>query len=122
MKEERMKILQMIENGIINAKEGVELLAVLKEGETARDKFDNAVRKTGEFANCAKDKICEFAKEKEPVVKETVGNIAAMAGGFAEGVGKAIKSYVDKNDNPAEEKEPKTEENSQDDDNDVIDI
>ena len=98
MKEERMKILELIEKKIITAQEGVELLAVLKNGESTREKIDSAVKKTGDFASSAKDMICEFAKEKEPVVKATLENIAAVAGDVATEIGKAIRSVISSDD------------------------
>lgn len=123
MKEERLKILQMIEDGKITAAEGVELLSVLKGSESAKEKFDKAAKKTGEFVCNAKEKVCGFAKEKEPAVKEAVENIAEIAGEIADGVGKTIKNFVDGNDivKNEEENDDDVEEEKEDEEN-IIDI
>lgn len=78
LKEERLKILDLLEQGKIKSGEATELLGALKVGnpeEHARsidleDKFNKFCKSLDIFAKDVSDKVGEFYKDVEPKVKE----------------------------------------------------
>jgi len=71
MKEERMVILRMLENGIITAEEAKELLGALQKEGSGKDLFNKA----GDMLKILATK----AKKMEPKVKETAEKAAQKA-------------------------------------------
>lgn len=105
MKEERLMILKMIEEGKINANEGVNLLNALRgDGKSFKrseveDKLSKAVKTVDAFAKDVKVKVEDFAKDAEPKVKEASQVVLEKTSVAFDELGKAIKNIMESNKN-----------------------
>lgn len=88
MKEERMFILNMINEGKIKAQEGEALLKALA-----------CCCGNNETIGNVKNKVMEFAKEKEPKVKQLVQGLAEKSADVMECVSKGIKEHINSEEN-----------------------
>lgn len=109
MKEERLKILEMISEGKINAEEGVKLLDALNNSNNWYEEFNKHAQEKGhKFSECmenfAKD-ISEKTKDMEPKFKEVTKNVLVKTADTFEGVSKFLHEKANKFD----EEEKKTE-------------
>lgn len=110
MKEERLLILKMIEDGKINVDDGIKLLNAIKLGKSFKrsemeDKLSKAVKTVDAFAKDVKLKVEDFTKDAEPKVKEAGKFVLDKTSVAFDEIGKAIKSAMDsgKKDNPSDE-------------------
>ena len=67
MKEERMSILKMLDEGKITADEAVKLIDAVNSGAAA---------KANDMFSSVKDSVTKFAKDAEPVVKSAATKVA----------------------------------------------
>ncbi len=89
MKEERIMILKMVDEGKISADDGVKLLKALSRSADAEEKISKA-------AKHIKNKVSDFAKDAEPVVKKAAHDIKVKSGEMADEIGEKIKSKINK--------------------------
>ncbi len=104
MKEERVMILKMIEEGKISADDGVKLLNALK-GENGsfkkkdfEEKFSKAAKSLDAFAKDFKGKVEEFAKDAEPKVKEASQVVWEKTASAFDDLSKTIKNIFETKD------------------------
>ena len=96
MKEERMKILQMVEDGKINVEEAGKLLDALKtspefcDAEDFNDKLKEFCSNTENFLKSAGCKIGDFTKDMEPKLRKATKTIVAKTANIVEDLGKAL--------------------------------
>ena len=107
MKEERMKILNMLEKGIINAEEAQSLILALgvsdkksrKSKEEIGADLNEALNKAGEsvgmIAKFVGDKTEQVVEEARPILKKVVDTVADKANCAADD----IKNFADKKRN-----------------------
>ena len=108
MKEERMKILQMIEDGKISVAEANELLAVLgasKEepelfccdsefAEKMKDAWKETCKNTSNFFKDFGKKVGEYAKEVEPRVRNVTKTAIYQTAEMIDELGRSIASVL----------------------------
>ncbi|MCD8238531.1 MAG: hypothetical protein LUC92_04240 [Clostridiales bacterium] len=70
MKEERMFILNMLNEGKITADDACKLLAALKTSDGSSAASSDIGDKVGKYAKDIKDKVSKMAKDAEPTVKK----------------------------------------------------
>jgi hypothetical protein len=87
MKEERMMILKMVDEGKISADDGVKLLKALNKSVDTEEKLSKAAKQF-------KSKVGDFAKEAEPKVKKAAHDIKIKSGEVAEVIGEKIKNKM----------------------------
>lgn len=104
MKEERMKILKMVEEGKISVDEATKLLEALKEtypfesyddysfNEKAKDFAKNAES----FAKDLGDRMSSFAKGMEPKVKKATEFVVGKTASVVDDISKALNEYLNK--------------------------
>lgn len=103
MKEERLMILKMIEDGKINADDGVKLLNALNgEGQNFKkaeleEKLSKAAKTVDAFAKDVKVKVEAFAKDAEPKVKEASQVVLEKTAVAFDELGKALKNVFETN-------------------------
>lgn len=83
MREERMAILKMIENGKITADEGVKLLNAINSGTKKSDVISDV-----------KNRVTKFAKGAEPKVKAVAGKVADKSMEIGAGVKKKVEEKI----------------------------
>lgn len=112
MKDERMYILKMIEDGKISADEGVKLFAAITKnkqckGKNQKDNFSKAdfeekmnkvAKATDSFAKEIKEKVETVAKDAEPKVKEVTRVIVDRTSTFANDVMNTLKNTFENKD------------------------
>jgi hypothetical protein len=91
MKEERMMILKMVDEGKISADDGVKLLKALNKSVDTEEKLSKAAKQF-------KSKVGDFAKEAEPKVKKAAHDIRVKSGEVAEVIGEKIKNRMNAKD------------------------
>ncbi len=74
MKEEKMAILKMVEDGKITADDAVKLMSAMNSGSAFSD---------------VKEKLSSLTKDAKPVVKKAANMAKTVAGGIAEGAKKS---------------------------------
>ncbi len=89
MKEERLMILRMIDEGKISADDGVKLLKALSKSGDTEEKISKAAKQI-------KDKVTDIAKEAEPKVKKAAQDLKVKGGEVANEIGEKIKSKMNK--------------------------
>ncbi len=91
MKEERMMILRMVDEGKINVDDGVKLLKAINKASDTEEKISKA-------ANKIKTKVSDFAEEAKPVVKKAAHDLKVKGGEMADEIGGKIKAHMNKKD------------------------
>ena len=91
MKEERMMILRMVDEGKINVDEGVKLLKAINKATDTEEKISKAASKI-------KTKVSDFAEEAKPVVKKAAHDLKVKGGEMADEIGGKIKAHMNKKD------------------------
>ena len=91
MKEERMMILRMVDEGKINVDEGVKLLKAINKATDTEEKISKAASKI-------KTKMNDFAEEAKPVVKKAAHDLKVKGGEMADEIGGKIKAHINKKD------------------------
>jgi len=102
MKEERMKILQMVEDGKISVEEAGKLLEALNvqygadfcDGEEFADRMKEFCQNTEAFLKSTGGKIGEFAKDMEPRVRNVTKTVVSKTADIVEELGKALASCL----------------------------
>lgn len=89
MKEERIMVLKMIDEGKITADDGVKLLKALSKSGDTEEKISKAAKQF-------KDKVTDIAKEAEPKVKKAAQDLKKRGGEVADEIGEKIKSKINK--------------------------
>lgn len=101
MKEERLTILKMVEEGKISADDAVKLMNSLSGAGSKKcdieDKFNKAGQNFDSFAKDIKSKVETFAKDAEPKMKHTAQSILARTSEVMEELGKGLREFVDNN-------------------------
>jgi transcriptional regulator len=87
MKEERIMILKMVDEGKITADDGVKLLKALSRSGDTEEKISKA-------AKHFKDRVSDIAKEAEPKVKKAAHDIRVRSGEVADVIGEKIKNKM----------------------------
>jgi polyhydroxyalkanoate synthesis regulator phasin len=87
MKEERIMILKMVDEGKITADDGVKLLKALSRSVDTEEKISKA-------AKHFKEKVSDIAKEAEPKVKKAAHDIKVKSGEVADVIGEKIKNKM----------------------------
>jgi polyhydroxyalkanoate synthesis regulator phasin len=109
MKEERMKILQMVEDGKITVEEAGKLLESLGvcdecDEENFADKMKEFCKNTEGFLKSVGSKIGDFAKDMEPRVRNVTKTVVSKTADIVEELGKALAACLNSlNNNKAEE-------------------
>ncbi|MCL2856033.1 MAG: hypothetical protein FWE21_10560 [Defluviitaleaceae bacterium] len=93
MQEERMKVLEMINEGKITVDEGTKLLQTLRcedGGQRFEEKFNKFTQDTKEFFKDMGCKINEMYKEVEPKVKSATQKVVAKTADIAENISQKL--------------------------------
>lgn len=93
MKDERIMILKMIEDGKISADDGVKLIKALHNVEGS-ETVKKVVKNIDGFAKDMKDKITEMAKDAEPKVKHATKVVVEKTGVVVDELGKNLKEII----------------------------
>ncbi|MCL2702161.1 MAG: hypothetical protein FWE91_00945 [Defluviitaleaceae bacterium] len=103
MKEERIKILQMVEDGKISVEEAGKLLEALKascgneffcDDEDIADRFQEFCHNTETFLKNVGCKIGEFAKDMEPRVRNVTKVAVSKTADLVDELGKALAACL----------------------------
>jgi|GEM_PF-571198 len=104
LKEERLKILELLEQGKIKSSEATELLGALKVGAPEEhiksvdleEKFNKFCKSLDAFAKDVSDKVGEFYKDVEPKVKEvtkkTIEKTVTVVDDLSKNLNESLKS------------------------------
>jgi len=95
MKEERMKILDMLEKGAISADEANKLLASLGT-KSDDDKLAEFANNVAEFAKEVGEKTKEICKNVSPKVKDATKVVVVKTAGLVENISKSLNEAVKK--------------------------
>ncbi|MCL2235789.1 MAG: hypothetical protein FWB98_05050 [Defluviitaleaceae bacterium] len=93
MQEERMKVLEMINEGKITADEGAKLLEALRCGDGGQkfeEKFNKFAHDTKDFFKDVGGKINEMYKEVEPKVKSATQKVVSKTADIAENISQKL--------------------------------
>ncbi len=124
MKEERMAILKMVEEGKISTDDAVKLLdsiAAQKKSSGFDEKINKAARSMDCFAKEVKEKVSEAAKDFEPKVKNTAKIIVEKTTAFVDELSQALKDVGEKRGtNENEEKHDEVLDNYDNDGNNIV--
>lgn len=98
MKEERMKILKMVEDGKISVDDAAKLMESMRDAyfdeEYCENEFTEKMKRFGkdaeEFLKNVGCKMGEFAKDMEPKVKNVTRIVVSKTANIVEEVGKAL--------------------------------
>ena len=99
MQEERMQILKMVEEGKINADEGVKLFEALKTGTPSvsfEEKFNKFAKDTGDFFKEIGDKVNEMYKKAEPKIKDATKTVVAKTAKVCDNISQGLNEKVRK--------------------------
>lgn len=92
MKEERMKVLALIENGKIKSDEGVRLInAIQNNGFCVESKVNKITKDFEAFSKDMTQKAKELAKDLEPKLKSCNEAMGKMAAEAVDGLSKAVE-------------------------------
>lgn len=91
MKEERMMILRMVDEGKINVDDGVKLLKAINKATDTEEKISKAASKL-------KTKMSDFAEEAKPVVKKAAHDLKVKSSEMADEIGGKIKAHMNRKD------------------------
>lgn len=98
MKEEKMKVLEMLENGKISADEAARLLEALNVRKISHVEFDENMsdfsRKVSEFAKEFSEKVAEAYKAVQPKVKEVTKTVVSKTADVAENISKSLNESI----------------------------
>ena len=89
MKEERIMILKMVDEGKISVDDGVKLLKAINKASDAEEKISNAAKQF-------KSKMSDIAKEAEPKVKKVANDLKIKSSELADEISERLKSGVAK--------------------------
>lgn len=109
MKEERMKILKMVEDGKISVDDATKLLESLKETypfemyeeSEFNEKVKQFAKNAENFARDIGDKMGSFAKDMEPKVKKATGFVVGKTAAVVDEISKNLNEFL-KNMNSGE--------------------
>ena len=99
MKEERMKILQMVEDGKISVEEAGKLLDALGVsgeccGEDFADKMKEFCKDTETFMKNVGGKMCDFVKDMEPRVRNITKTAVSRTADLVDELGNALAACL----------------------------
>lgn len=108
MKEERMAILKMVEDGKISPNDAVKLMYALNNERPKRDfcleeKFNKASQAMDEFAKDVKEKVNTVAKEVEPKFKKTTHTIIEKTSQIVDELAQTLREAVNNVDDYTDE-------------------
>jgi len=111
MKEERLAILKLIDEGKISASEGVKLLNALRDDIPKREfEIEDGINKVtsamDSFAKDIKEKFCDFTKDAEPRMKKASQSIIEKTSEIFGEISKNLKDMLS-NDDENDDKEEK---------------
>ena len=103
MKEERIKILKMVEDGKITVDEATKLIDALKENYPfefyGEEDFAEKVKQFGKscesFAKDLGDKVGTFAKEVEPKVRKVTQSVVSKTAEIVDEIAKTLNKCLD---------------------------
>jgi len=105
MKNERLKILQMLEDGKISADEAARLLEALRNGKDAEKENMSFDEKVSQFSASAKEFAKEFGskmnsayKSTKPKINSATQVVIKKTAGVVEGLSKALNEAVANNE------------------------
>ena len=108
MKEERLAVLSMVENGIITVDEAERLLKAMNE-TAVNDKVESVLSKASgnisSFAKIAAEKAEKMIDDAKPVVKKAVDDTAPKMKKFSERATELTNKFVSKKKNSDSENE-----------------
>lgn len=108
MKEERIKILDMIEKGLIKSDEGVRLInAIQNNGSSMEEKLNKITKNFESLSKDITQKAKDLAKDLEPKIKSCNNTMGKMAIEALDGLSKAVE-HTFKTDEQEEQKEEDT--------------
>jgi len=93
MQEERMKVLEMVDEGKISVDEATKLLHSLgagHDGPSFEEKFNKFSHDTKEFFKDVGGKINEMYKEVEPKVKSATQKVVSKTADIAENISQKL--------------------------------
>lgn len=102
MQNERMKVLQMLEDGVVTADEATKLLEALQSTGETRSQFQDFAHDMKRFAKEVTCKINELAKKAEPKVKEFTKTVVAKTADIADNISQSLNEKVRKMENCCE--------------------
>lgn len=99
MKEERLMILKMVEEGKVSADEAVKLLNAVNGTKNDKyfdfeDKVNKAAKSMDEFAKDVKVKLTGVAKEVEPKVRKTTQAVIEKTGEVVDEFSKFLRETI----------------------------
>lgn len=89
MKEERIMILKMIDEGKISVDDGVKLLKAINKSSDTEEKITNVAKQF-------KSKVSDMAKEAEPKVKKVAYDLKVKSSELADEISERIKTGMAK--------------------------
>jgi len=103
MKEERLAILKLIDEGKISASEGVKLLNALRDDIPKREfEIEDGINKVtsamDSFAKDIKEKFCDFTKDAEPRMKKASQSIIEKTSEIFGEISKNLKDMLNNDD------------------------
>ena len=111
MKEERLKVLELIENGKISAEEAAKLLDALKGGgsrdarDEEEDKLSRVSASVDSFAKDFKEKANAAFKQVEPRFKAATRTVIEKTVGVLDDISKSLSETLSNMEENAREKE-----------------
>lgn len=125
MKEEVMKVLSLLETGVINSQEAERLIRVIngkpkkvshKTGENISDTFNKVGDSLGSFAKAVGEKAEKVANDAKPIIEK----VGKKAGEAAENLAEKAKNIDLKKKNGKWDYEGECTEKEVDDENDFV--